>query len=356
MQKKIIALAVAGLVSGAAFAQTNVTVYGIADVAWEYYGKAQGDLKSTNKISDGGQDASRVGFKGTEDLGNGLSAFFQLEQRFNLDATGVSGRNSNVGLTGKSWGTVKLGSFGHPLDDYNGYSEAGGMGYGKGVIEQIMIADVHNGIEYISPNMSGLEAKVGYSTSIVTEDPAIQFKGAGDDGSDFQAVKAYFASLAYANGPIKAALVYDHEKPANQDFNNMKSNEWLINGAYDFGPVAVGAGYDQYKATDGGEWIKRKAWRINVGAPITANDTVALGYSHAKLSFSDDDQSYKASGWGVSYSHAMSKRTNIYATYGQMSQSDELDFTKYTQAFGASKDSDYLGYERAFKVGVRHFF
>lgn len=359
MQKKIIALAVAGLVSGAAFAQTNVTVYGIADVAWEYYGKAQGDLKSTNKISDGGQDASRVGFKGTEDLGNGLSAFFQLEQRFNLDQgvnTAGTQRNSNVGLTGKSWGTVKLGSFGHPLDDYNGYSEAGGMGYGNGVIDQITISDVKNGIEYISPNMSGLEAKVGYSTSMVTEDPTIQFKGAGDDGNDFQAVKAYFASLAYANGPIKAALVYDHEKPANQDFNNMKSNEWLINGSYNFGPVAVGAGYDQYKATDGGEWLKRKAWRINVGAPVTANDTVALSYSQAKYTASVVEGSYKAKGWGVSYSHAMSKRTNIYATYGKMSQDDELDETVFSNAFGASEDTDNLGYESSFKVGMRHFF
>jgi predicted porin len=66
MQKKIIALAVAGLVSGAAFAQSNVTVYGIRKA----------------KSTDGGQDGSRVGFKGTEDLGNGLSAFFQLGAAF----------------------------------------------------------------------------------------------------------------------------------------------------------------------------------------------------------------------------------------------------------------------------------
>lgn len=356
MQKKIIALAVAGLVSGAAFAQTNVTVYGIADVAWEYYGSGQADgQKSTNKISDGGQDASRVGFKGTEDLGNGLSAFFQLEQRFNLDATGVSGRNSNVGLTGKSWGTVKLGSFGSLLDDYNGYSEAGGMGYGNGVIDQIGYDDIHNGIEYISPNFSGLEFKAAYSTSLADQDPAFQFDGAGD--TDFAAVKAYSVSAAYANGPIKAALVYSHQKPSNQaDGQSEKTNEWLLNGSYNFGPVMVGAGYDQQKLDVLGEWGKRKAWRINVGAPVTANDTVALSYSQAKYNFSDDDQSYKAKGWGVSYSHAMSRRTNIYATYGKMSQDDEMDGTRISQAFGASEDSNYIGYESTFKVGLRHFF
>lgn len=356
MQKKIIALAVAGLVSGAAFAQTNVTVYGIADVGWEYFGSGQGDLKSTNKISDGIQDASRVGFKGTEDLGNGLSAFFQLEQRFNLDTPDVSGRNSNVGLTGKSWGTVKLGSFGHPLDDYNGYSEAGGMGFGNGVIDQISIADVHNGIEYITPNMSGFEGKVGYSTSLVIQDPAVQYDGAGSTDTD-AAVKAYFLSGAYANGPIKAALVYHHAKPSNQASGvNLKMSEWLINGSYNFGPVMVGAGYDQQKLEAIGESGKRKAWRINVGAPVTANDTVALSYSQAKYTASVVEGSYKAKGWGVSYSHAMSKRTNIYATYGKMSQDDELDETVFSNAFGASEDTDYLGYESSFKVGMRHFF
>ena len=358
MQKKIIALAVAGLVSGAAFAQTNVTVYGIADVGWEYFGNSQFDgQKSTNKISDGGQDASRVGFKGTEDLGNGLSVFFQLEQRFNLDTPDVSGRNSNVGLTGKSWGTVKLGSFGSLLDDYNGYSEAGGMGYGNGVIGQIGYADIHNGVEYISPNMSGLEFKAAYSTSLADQDPAFQREGAGHPLSAIRAVKAYSVSGAYANGPIKAALVYSHQKPSNQvDGQSEKTNEWLLNGSYNFGPVMVGAGYDSQKGTLGGEWGKRKAWRINVGAPVTANDTVALSYSQAKYNFSVDDQSYKAKGWGVSYSHAMSKRTNIYATYGKMSQDDEMDGSKISQAFGASEDSDYIGYESTFKVGLRHFF
>ena len=350
MQKKIIALAVAGLVSGAAFAQTNVTVYGIADVGWEYFGSGQNGLKSTNQISDGIQDASRVGFKGTEDLGNGLSAFFQLEQRFNLDTTGVSGRNSNVGLSGKSWGTVKLGSFGHPLDDYNGYSEAGGMGFGNGVIGQITIADVHNGIEYISPNFSGLEAKIGYSTSLVAQDTGVEYE---DQSAN---VKAYYGAVAYANGPIKAAVAFNHAKPANAAEGTNANKEWLINGSYNFGPVMVGAGYD--RATDAEKDV-RKAWRINVGAPITANDTVALSYSRVKYSYEDSDvASGKASGWGVSYSHAMSKRTNIYATYGKMSQNDAIEHGTDSQAFNQVKGDDGLqyGYESAFKVGVRHFF
>ena len=79
MQKKIIALAVAGLVSGAAFAQSNVTISGIADVGFQQSSKSENSgTKSQSAINDGGQDASRVTFSGKEDLGNGLSAIFAL--------------------------------------------------------------------------------------------------------------------------------------------------------------------------------------------------------------------------------------------------------------------------------------
>lgn len=341
MQKKIIALAVAGLVSGAAFAQTNVTVYGIADVAYQYSTSSYLDnVKSKSAINDGGQDGSRVGFKGTEDLGNGLKAFFQLETRFHLDtASNIEGRNSNLGLMG-SWGTIKAGSFGSVHDDYNGYSEAGGMGWGNGAIAMLATVDARNAIEYISPNMSGLEFKLGLSTNYgdgngdeVTE---------VDDSDDNN--RAYFVSAAYANGPVKAALTYDRSKFASPAVGTNSASEWLLGGSYNFGPVALGAGYDRTKYAN--ENVK-KTWRINVGAPITANDTVALSYSRAKMDW-DAGGSDKARGWGASYSHALSKRTNVYATYGSVSVDDGLE--------GVVGLDGADSYEKAFKVGMRHFF
>lgn len=354
MQKKIIALAVAGLVSGAAFAQTNVTVYGIADVAWQYSSKSYTDgVKSKSAIDDGGQDASRLGFKGTEDLGNGLSAFFQLEQRFNLDTTGVSGRNSNLGLTSKSWGTIKAGSFGSVHDDYNGYSEAGGMGWGNGALDMLTTVDARNAVEYISPNFSGLEFKVGYSTAYYD----MWYDFFGFDGqetevetqdNDDENNRAFFGAVAYANGPLKVAFTFDRAKFQSEDDGTGTSSEYLLGGSYNFGPVALGAGYDRSKD----KWDNvRKTWRINVGAPITANDTIALSYSRAKIDWNSDwgMEDGKAKGWGLSYSHAMSRRTNVYATYGTVSQNDILEDSPYDQAISGS-------YERAFKVGMRHFF
>lgn len=342
MQKKIIALAVAGLVSGAAFAQTNVTVYGIADVAYQYSSSSYLDNdRSKSAIDDGGQDGSRVGFKGTEDLGNGLKAFFQLETRFHLDtASNIEGRNSNLGLMG-SWGTIKAGSFGSVHDDYNGYSEAGGMGWGNGAIAMLATVDARNAVEYISPNFSGLEFKLGFSTQYGRD------RGV-DDAEEFDDTntnnRAYFASAAYANGPVKAAVTYDRSKFASPAPGTNSASEWLIGGSYNFGPVMLGAGYDRTAYANDNV---KKTWRINVGAPITANDTVALSYSRAKMDW-DAGGSDKARGWGASYSHALSKRTNVYATYGSVNVDDGLEGVVGLDGAGT--------YEKAVKVGMRHFF
>lgn len=351
MQKKIIALAVAGLVSGAAFAQTNVTVYGIADVSYGYFSKShRPNVKSVSAISDGFQDASRVGFKGTEDLGNGLKAFFQLEQRFHLDttansadnSTGLGQRNSNVGLMG-NWGTVKAGSFGSVHDDYNGYSESGGMGYGNGTVHKIGEADAHNAVEYISPNFSGLEFKLGLSTAY--QDVEVEALDNNVNRND----RAYFAAVAYNNGGLKLAATYDHTKYQIENAATSAGNEYMLAASYNFGPVAVGAGYDRTKFFNDDV---RKTWRVTAAAPITANDTVGLSYSRGKVDI-DAGETYDAKGWGLSYSHAMSKRTNVYATYGQMSQDNELNKGAVAKAYNFALDQSY---ERAFVVGMRHFF
>ena len=99
MQKKLIALAIAGLgFTGAAFAQTNVTLYGVVDASVDITdsGDASGATTSssgqrTTKISS---NVSRIGFKGTEDLGDGLKAIFQLETAFNADGTVFANNNS----------------------------------------------------------------------------------------------------------------------------------------------------------------------------------------------------------------------------------------------------------------------
>ncbi|MBK7685506.1 MAG: porin [Rhodocyclaceae bacterium] len=96
MQKKLIALAIAGLASSAAFAQSNVTIYGIVDVAYTH---SSSGSSSTSGIDSGGWSSSRMGFRGTEDLGDGLKALFTLE--YGLVARRESWCGDNNGV--KAW-------------------------------------------------------------------------------------------------------------------------------------------------------------------------------------------------------------------------------------------------------------
>lgn len=107
MQKKIIALAAAGLVSGAAFAQSNVTVYGIADMSYVNYSDASAaGFSSTGQVQSGQWKGSDFGLKGSEDLGNGLSAIFQQEFGMVMDVNNgpITQRASWVGLKSTTLG------------------------------------------------------------------------------------------------------------------------------------------------------------------------------------------------------------------------------------------------------------
>lgn len=343
MQKKIIALAVAGLVSGAAFAQSNVTVYGIVDMGYVYNGSSTIDADSYGALDDGGWDSSRFGLKGTEDLGNGLSVNFVQEFATQLDRNdNVRSRNSYVSVAGKSWGEVKLGSFGTVHDDYAGFTEAGGMSWGKDAgIGFIVNSDVNNGIEYISPSFSGLQFKVGASTNYVNQ----------DDSSipELNNARAYFLSGAYNNGPAKIALTYDNVNYQNSD---LKKDEWMIAGGYDFGMVKLGAGYDRATVDGfgGTDEITRDAWRVSIGAPIGANGAVALTYADISTEYADLDND--VSSWGVSYSHFLSKRTALYAAayFGDFEQGGALIDTD------SGMDPSIGTYETGVKVGIRHTF
>jgi predicted porin len=117
MQKKLIALAIAGL-SGAAFAQSNVTIYGVADATFDIINVSGGSAAlsgNTPNFTRVSTNGSRLGFKGTENLGNGLSALFQFESNANFDSGGALGtsRDSFVGLSG-DFGKVILGNLSTP--------------------------------------------------------------------------------------------------------------------------------------------------------------------------------------------------------------------------------------------------
>src|ERR1035437_7343725 len=187
MQKKIIVLAVAGLVSGTAFAQpppSSVTLYGAVDMSDVYASdNYQAGAKSANMIQSGAAslNGSRFGFKGVEDLGAGLSVNFRMESGLHLD-TGTSaqggqlmGRWSTVGITRQSLGTIEGGR----RDTFQDQLLGAASGNGRNTIAQnspvyLDQNRINNFVAYLSPVWSGLQVKAGYSSNGTTDQAVSQ--------------------------------------------------------------------------------------------------------------------------------------------------------------------------------------
>jgi predicted porin len=168
MNKSTSALALMSVLSAGALAQSNVTIYGIVDAG--LVRESGGVAGSVNNLSSGVASGSRIGFKGKEDLGGGLTAVFQIENGFNVDtgAAGQSGllfgRQAFVGLTGK-FGAVTLGRQYTPYyktlrdvgDPFGAVSLAGRAG-------NLFATNTRtdNMVEYVSPSFAGMRADLAY--------------------------------------------------------------------------------------------------------------------------------------------------------------------------------------------------
>lgn len=365
MQKKIIALAVAGLVSGAAFAQSNVTVYGVAD---GYYGRVSATGKmSNNYFNSGGLSGSRIGLRGAEDLGGGLKAVFEYEMAFNLDNTGATAnaindasgsngltgtRQSYVGLGG-GFGTVVLGRLqtpGYYIGKFDALASAA-------ISPQAVLAGklgttiapsnngrVNNAIAYLSPNFSGFSAVVAY--------------GSGEEnttGAEKESVQGL--GLNYENGPIGVGYVFHHV--TNVGANNVAAvdmpnlSEHMIGGSYNFGVVKLLASYQNKKVSGAGltspATNRDKLYQIGLVAPVGAGN-VHLAWGKLKLdttAAADDAKS-----WTLAYTHGFSKRTTGYVGYNHTSN----DGDNLTGGTAGILTPTPGGSSKALVVGMRHTF
>jgi len=347
MQKKLIAMAVAGLVSGAAFAQSNVTIYGVADV---YYARASADgAKTTNVINSGGLSGSRLGFKGVEDLGNGLKALFTLEYGLDMDQNHGVGANvtstsntrqSFAGLTG-GFGTVVAGRAqtagydfacatsayaGSALDNYTKVGSAALLscsGAGR--------AD--NAFAYISPSFGG--ATIAFNHARVTENATAQATG--------KDAYANLLSAQFGSGPIAANFTYSKISMANTgDSDDVV--EYGINGSYDLGVAKLFASYQtaDNKAVDN----KNNKFGLSVSVPVGAGG-IHAGYAKSRIKETSGNDDVKS--WTVAYTHGLSKRTTAYAGYNRVNNG----------ADGAAPSvlaPELGGKSSVVAVGLRHTF
>jgi predicted porin len=372
MNKKLIVLAVAGAFAMpfAASAKSTVQIYGKARVGYAHIDSGD-NLNSGDRIINPG--GSAIGFKGTEDLGGGNAAWFQLEQTFVLDGADRSwtDRNTGIGLKG-GWGLFGVGQWTTPYDQAGGASgHIGAFGATDiGGVNTIIsnrfatagntdspysFARRHKGlIWYDSPKFSGFQIKGAFSDN--RGDDTIGGVNTPDtvNGSP----RLYSLGLNYSNGPIYVAAGYEKHKDFARDGSS--DDAWTINGSYKFANIfRVGLVYEHLKYSDdvatGGD-TKRNAWGVfgdwYIGGPhslhveyVKANDT--SGSQVASLGSvigNDGAGNTGANMWGVKYTYKFSKRTSIDVDYARLNQDDNANYALYGGAATGQTGQDQTVY------------
>ena len=326
MKKSLLALAVLGAFAGTASAQSSVTIYGSLDmsVAKSNGGSAQNPgTPGTSKAWTVQQsNGSRLGFRGNEDLGGGLSAQFQIEHRFSADSGTANpifwqGR-SFVQLTHASMGSVYLGRDYTPAfwpavkSDPFGWSGVGQMSVGQYA-------------NYLTPG-----------TGAVRTDNTVGFKSASFGGLTVQGAigasentgmgRNNGFNVEYAGGPIYAGFGYEKITKGSNDKNG------LINFAlhYNLGFVKLIGYYAQSKTTSalgvsGAD--KNKVYQFGATAPL-GSGLLKAGYYRVDPQGTNNNRSKI----GLGYDYQLSKRTGLYADLGMARETTKTNNTTY--AFG----------------------
>jgi predicted porin len=352
----VVALAALTSFASLAQAQATVEVFGLLDIGY-LYTSASGN-GSVSSINTDGNTSSRLGFRGTEDLGGGLKANFWLEAAVSPDnGTGGStsttnkdsvsggmtfGRRSTVGLSG-GWGEVRLGrdyvpSFNnlttsmHPFGT-NGVGNAGQLFYQVNTGGTTARTNVRasNSIGYLLPStLGGVYGQVMYAMG---EQPSNATGGTSDDGNHVG------GRIGYRSGPLNLAVSTGTTKYATGDYTQ---TNFGIN--YQAGPVKLMYlwGKNEVGVTNTTVNMVGTQWAIGKGE-------VRFAYTTLKAEKVAND----ASQWAIGYVYEMSKRTALYTNYSQVS--NDGTGTKFTVGSGNSPTTPG-GSSTGYELGIRHSF
>ncbi|MDR3158337.1 MAG: porin [Zoogloeaceae bacterium] len=374
MQKKLMVLAVAAAVSGAALAQSNVQIYGSVDVGLSHRGDNIADnTGGKNSIDSGISSGNRLGFKGTEDLGNGVTALFVLESGFAADNGNLAqggrlfGRQAYLGLTG-NFGTFIAGRLYAPhysllssVDPFRSgtvgqYRNVFASGLNTGGENLFDPTRVDNTVAYVTPSWGGFNVTAAYSTN------AIGQEAAGNDHDN-----TVIALLPrYTNGPLDVGFSYHRIKDDDKGAGVLgtikpKITNWAVAGTYDFKVVKLHAFYDKNKLTTqnpGWDDITLKSWLLGATVPFGKN-AIQFSYTQSKLDDQTSNSAGKSKQWALGYTYALSKRTNFYAAYSDINNDNEkgnkANKVRRTASAGDSSNGGD-GYQNGFNIGLKHTF
>ena len=377
MQKKIIALAVAGLMSGAAFAQSNVTISGLMRMSVEQYSLGNntattGAAYKYNAVSD---QSSMLIFTGKEDLGGGMYAGFVLDTRYAPDFTGagntLASGNSNLNIGG-NWGRIAMGRqdlhFGTAIESYKAYTLQNILS--NGLFAQVsgnavaVASRTPNVVMYDSPNMSGFSARVAMSSAFRgTEGTGARAAAAADPSSG----GAVNIALNYSNGPFKGGYSYwNATTEGGRGITAITSDQ--RGDTLQFGYTApmgltVGIGWNRSKLDNQGGVSTRTAWVLPVSYTF-GNNQVAFTYASA------GDTNGTATGVGsgtntgakaytLAFGHSLSKRTNVGVSYTKLDNKAAASYDLFGLAANGAPTATAQGVGTdvsQFAVNMNHSF
>lgn len=344
MHKSLIALAVLGTLAGSCAAQSSITIYGVADAGIVV--ESGGPAGRLTKETGGGETPSRLGFRGKEDLGDGLSANFVLEMGYNMD-TGTSaqggvlfGRQAWLGING-GFGSVSLGRqylpFFLTLVEVDPFL----IGLAGNALNMMATGGVriNNSIKYATPNVAGLTGEVLY--------------GLGEQAGDTKAGSQYSASVAYENGPLLVKLGYNNTwNLATGTVPATNAKNTLLISKYNFGFATgyIGYGINKSELNTNAQNSNSRDAIIGARVPFGVS-TVIVSYIRKQDKSSNN---LSANQWALGYTYALSKSTDLYTSVARIHNKapNTAKAGFYTVGNGADPGTG----DRAFNLGVRHLF
>ncbi|KQR77083.1 porin [Burkholderia sp. Leaf177] len=384
MKKAIYAMAATAVLGNVAYAQSNVTLYGIVDQGFLYSNNNSG--QKLYEASSGNLNGSRWGLRGSEDIGGGLSAVFNLQNGFNsyngrLGQGGDEfGRLAFVGISSKQFGTITLGRQYDSVVDYTGLFIAADQwmsyfGAHPGDLDNMNnTLRANNAIKYASNSYAGFTFGGLYSL--------------GGVSGQFNRNQIWSVGTAYSQGPLSLGAAYLNVKDPNYSFfgNNATSSTTASNmtgsrvysgyasaktqqvisaaAAYKFGSATVGATYSNTQFKDigteaglprvgAGGAAKFHNAEVNFAYQLTPALVLGIAYDYTK-GYGVNDAKYHQGMMGADY--FLSKRTDLYANavYQHASGVDSTGTAAVANINFLSPSS--TSNQMAAIVGIRHKF
>ncbi len=414
MKKSLFALAAVGAFAGAAQAQSSVTVYGILDVGFQgvtsrtpYSASDLSQVKAntTRFTGEGSESTSRLGFRGTEDLGGGTRAFFTVEFQMNPTDQNLSGnagaglfnRQTFAGIGQKGIGQVAIGTQYTPVhlaisrtDPGQQNNMLGNVIYavnastGSGQTATSYTVRYNNSLTFMTDRFAGVQVNGIYVNNDSTANRNVAAQGINATsyaastglatvnntayglGLNFNGVKNLNLDLAYQTSRQKSVIAGSWLAAANPATNvpniannpnnflgqNLNMTQWYGGVTYNFGILTAFAQYlnAKYEAgTNTGAFLQRSAQQIGVRGNLTKTiegwASVGNGTYNSQLGNSytlTGNQAANFTGYQVGSNYWLSKRTNMYAIFG----STQVSSTSVNASEGGS----------SYGIGVRHTF